>query len=81
MATIHIESVPNSLYEALRARARSKRRSISAETLALLEKALPTARELRRRAAFCKRIQRLRAMSAITLGPSAEELLRTDRQR
>lgn len=82
MPTLYVENVPEQLYESLRARARSNRRSISAETLSLLEQALPTARELRHRMAFYQRIQRLRPRKAATSpGPSAEDLLREDRQR
>jgi antitoxin FitA len=82
MATLYVENVPEELYESLRARARSNRRSISAETLSLLEQVLPTASEMRRRTAFYQRIQRLRAKKTrIGAGPSAEEMLREDRAR
>jgi antitoxin FitA len=80
MPTLYVENVPEDLYAALRARARSNQRSISAETLSLLEQALPTVGELRRRAAFYQRIQRLRARNkAISPGPAAEHMLREDR--
>ena len=82
MARLYVENVPEELYESLRTRARSNRRSISAETLSLLEQVLPTATEVRRRAAFYQRIQRLRLRKTTTRpGPSAEELLREDRER
>ena len=82
MATLYVENVPEDLYESLRSRARSNRRSISAETLSLLEQVLPTATEVRRRTAFYQRIQRLRSRkTAARPGPSAEELLREDRGR
>lgn len=82
MATLYVENVPEDLYESLRTRARSNRRSISAETLSLLEQLLPTATEVRRRAAFYQRIQRLRSRKTTTIpGPSAEEVLREDRER
>jgi plasmid stability protein len=82
MATLYVENVPEELYESLRTRARSNRRSISSETLSLLEQVLPTATEVRRRAAFYQRIQKLRSRKATTKpGPSAEELLREDRER
>ena len=82
MATLYVENVPEELYEALRERARSNRRSISAETIFLLERALPTAAELRRRDAFYRRIQRLSARAgAVAPGPSTEQLLREDRER
>ena len=55
MATLYVENVPEELYESLRQRAHSNRRSISAETILLLERMLPTAAELRRRdiGGFC----------------------------
>lgn len=82
MATLYVENVPDELYESLRGRARSNRRSISAETLSLLEQVLPTATEVRRRAAFYQRIQRLRSKRTTPRsGASAEELLREDRRR
>ena len=51
MATLYVENIPEDLYESLRERARANRRSISAETIFPLERALPTAAELRRRSA------------------------------
>ena len=37
MATLYVENVPDDLYEALRQRARSHRKSIAAEVVSLLE--------------------------------------------
>jgi plasmid stability protein len=45
MATLYIEDIPEELYEALRRRARERRRSMAAEVLALLEENIPTAKE------------------------------------
>ena len=82
MPTLYVENVPEEIYASLRARARSNRRSISAETLSLLEQVLPTASELRKRAAFYQRIQRIRkATKGASSGPPAEDLLREDRSR
>jgi plasmid stability protein len=82
MATLYVENVPEELYESLRERARSNRRSISAETIVLLERVLPTATELRRRSAIYRRIQRLsNRPGAVAPGPSTEQLLREDRDR
>jgi hypothetical protein len=81
MAKLYLENVRDDLYESLRDRARSNRRSISEEPLSLIEQVLPTVAEVRRRAAFYQRIQRLRSRKTATrLGPSAEELLREDRE-
>jgi len=82
MATLYVENVPEELYESLRERARSNRRSISAETIFLLERLLPTAAELRRRTAVYRHIQLLNTRpGAVTAGPSTEKLLREDRDR
>jgi plasmid stability protein len=82
MPTLYVENVPRDLYEALRARARSHRRSIAAETISILEQAVPSQAELKRRAAFLERIQRMRSRGAKgQREPSAEQLLREDRDR
>lgn len=82
MATLYVENVPDEVYEALRARAKSNRRSIAAETISMLENALPTRSELRRRRDFFRQIQRIRSRQVGSRpGPSAEDLLREDRTR
>ena len=82
MATLYVEKVPEELYKSLRERAQANRRSIAAETISLLESILPTKQELRRRATFYQRIQRLSVRKAPTAaGPSTEEMLREDRAR
>ena len=83
MATLYVENVPSDLYEALRKRARSQRRSISAEVLALLEQYIPTGKELRRRRQFTLKLKLLRASSHRRPGnfPTAEEMIREDRSR
>ena len=83
MATLYVENVPDELYDALRARAKSHRRSITAEVLALLENTLPTEKELRRRADLLRRLDRLSASVKRVRGkfPSAEDMIREDRSR
>ena len=83
MATLYVENVPKELYEALRARARVRRRSIAAEVLALLEENVPTEQELKARHEFVRRLVRMRAKKT-KLGrsfPSIEEMVREDRER
>jgi antitoxin FitA len=81
MATLYVENVPDEVYEALRAQAKSNRRSIAAETISLLENTLPTRSELRRRLAFKRQVQRIRSRPVkVAEGPSAEDLLREDRR-
>jgi len=81
MPTLYVENVPDDLYEALRAQAKKNRRSISAETISLLEHTVPTAAELERRGAFYRRAVQIATRSVGGPGPSAEELLREDRER
>ena len=82
MPTLYVENVPEELYQALRDRARANRRSLAAETIRLLEEALPTPAELRERAAFYRRVRQIRrAGRRGGPGPSAEQLLREDRNR
>jgi plasmid stability protein len=82
MATLYVENVPDDLYEALRERARSRRRSIAAEVLALLEQNVPTKKELKARQAATKRMLRLKLRRL----PSEDyvpvvEMIREDRER
>ena len=60
MATLYVENVPADLYEALRERARSNRRSIAAEVLSLLEQTIPTKKDLKARQDRFKKIRRLK---------------------
>ncbi len=82
MPTLYVENVPEHLYEALRAKARANRRSIAAETLSLLETWVPTSSELERRATLLKRAEEIRGLQPQGVpGPSAEAMLREDRER
>lgn len=81
MATLYVENIPDDLYEALRDRAREHRNSIAGEVLRLLEENIPTARELKARQEFLRRIRRLRSQKPLSPGhfPPAEEMQREDR--
>jgi len=83
MATLYVENVPDDLYEALRGRARARRRSIAAEVIALLEANLPTEEELKARAELFRRLERIRRKKSPSPGPfpSTEQLQREDRAR
>ena len=83
MATLYVENVPDDLYEALRKQARENRKSISAEVIELLSQFVPTEAELRRRAHFYEQVKRWQAAKPLTPGPfpSAEEMIREDRER
>ena len=89
MATLYVENIPNELYEALREHARVNRKSIAAEVLRLIEENIPTAAELKRREQFLKKVQQLHAVGRLSSPgkpsrrrfPSAEEMVREDRER
>jgi plasmid stability protein len=81
MATLYVENVPDDLYKALRGRARARRRSIAAEVLALLEENVPTEQALKARRDLVRKIIRMRTKRPRRPFPSAEEMLREDRER
>jgi plasmid stability protein len=83
MPTLYVENVPEDLYSALKARAKSRRRSVAAEVLELLELNIPTEAELQRRLEFIRKTAELRAAVSPGPGPfpSAEEMIREDRDR
>ena len=83
MATLHVRGVPDELYERLRTEAEASRRSISAETIELLRRALEAGSEGKLSIrAFLERADRIRAESRRQPGsPTAVELIREDRER
>jgi plasmid stability protein len=83
MATLYVENVPEDLYEALRKRARVQRRSIAAEVLSLLERNIPTEKELEARREAFRKLKSLRftKSSPDASLPSSEEMIREDRER
>ena len=83
MATLYVENVPDELYEALRSQAKARRHSIAAEVLALLEENVPTPTELKARHDLFRKVMQLRKKLPKSEGPfpSAEEMIREDRER
>jgi len=83
MATLYVENVPDDLYEALRSRAKARRRSIAAEVLSLLEENVPTEQVLKARQDLVDKIIRLREKEVASgrTFPSSEEMIREDRER
>ncbi len=83
MPTLYVENVPSELYEALRSQAKHKRKSIAEEVIQLLERTVPTPKELVRRERFYKQLKELRAQKPLSSGPfpSTEEMQRADRER
>jgi plasmid stability protein len=83
MPTLYVENVPDELYRGLRQRARENRSSIAAEIISLLEQNIPTTAEMKRRQQFYQRMAKFRARRAESSGPfpTAEEMIREDRER
>jgi plasmid stability protein len=83
MPVLYVENVPDDLYQALRKRARQNRKSIAAEVISLLERNVPTAKELQGRREFYKRMAELRTLQPAGSGPfpTTEEMIREDRDR
>ena len=83
MATLYVENVPDDLYEALRKRASTQRRSISAEVLSLLELHIPTKKVLKARREAFRKLQQLRFTKSVSdeSFPSSVEMIREDRER
>ncbi len=83
MATLYVENVPEDLYEALRKRAKKKRKSIATEVIELLRQFVPTEADLQRRHELYQTALRIRKQKPPAPGPfpSAEEMIREDRER
>jgi len=83
MATLYVENVPDDVYAALRKRARENRSSMAAEVVTLLRQHYPTESELKKRREAFRRLTKLREAKALGPGPfpSAEEMIREDRER
>lgn len=82
MATLQVRGVPEHVYRLLQARAERRHRSVSQETIAILETELATRPEAReRREAMLATFDGIRLdRSADTVGTPAE-LIRADRDR
>ena len=83
MATLYVQNFPDDVYEAIRKRARENRSSIAREVVTALTQHFPTAEELKRRKRFVDAMARLRAEKPLSPGPfpTAEEMIREDRER
>jgi plasmid stability protein len=83
MATLYVENVPEELYDALKERARGRRKSISAEVLELLSEHIPTEAELARRRKLLRQALKIQRSSSAAKFPfpSTEEMQREDRSR
>jgi plasmid stability protein len=83
MATLYVENVPDDVYKALRKQARANGTSMAAEVIALLKQFVPTETELNRRKKAIDDLIKLSARPPFHAGPfpSAEEMIREDRER
>jgi plasmid stability protein len=83
MPTLYVENVPEDVYKTLRRRARANRTSIAGEVIELLEHFVPTEADLKRRRKVFDELAKLRALPPLSPGPfpSAEEMIREDRER
>ena len=83
MPTLYVENVPDDVYKALRKRAKKNGTSMAAEVIALLKQWVPTDAELKRRREFYDRMVERTSKPPLTPGPfpSAEEMIREDRER
>lgn len=80
MAILHVRNVPDELYERLRHQAQSQSRSISAEVIVLLERAL--AGTERSQDEILTNIRRRRFFNPLEAGaPNSTVILREDRAR
>jgi len=83
MATLYVENVPDEFYEALRSRAKQNRKSIAGEVISLLEANVPTPAVLKKRREFINYVEGLQRRKPLSPRPfpSAEEMIREDRER
>ena len=83
MATLYVENVAADLYEALRKQAKENGTSMAAEVISLLKQWVPTPAELKRRRKAIEELARIRSKPPLSPGPfpSAEEMIREDRER
>lgn len=80
MPTLHVRSVPQDVYDQLRALAQVKQRSLSAQVVAMLERSLEAEAQQQRQADLLDTIRRRRFTPPAESSDSVV-LLREDRQR
>lgn len=80
MQTLHVRSVPDELYDRLRTLAHAKQRSLSAQVILLLDRALKDEDQRQEQAQILADIRRRRFTPPPT-APDTTEMLREDRER
>lgn len=83
MATLHLENIPDDLLEAIEDRAAKNKTSINTEVLEELRLSFPTKTDLAIRQERMKRFLALQKVRPPGEGPfpSAEDMIREDRER
>lgn len=80
MPTLHVRSVPDEVYSQLQSLAQVKQRSLSAQVVAMLERALEAEAQQQQQARLLDTIRR-RRFTPPAPAPDSVDLLREDRQR
>jgi plasmid stability protein len=80
MQTLHVRSVPDELYNRLRALAQSEQRSLSAQVILMLDRALEDEARHQDQAQILAEIRRRRFTPPPT-APDSVEMVREDRNR
>jgi plasmid stability protein len=80
MPTLHVRNVPDRLYSRVRKLAAVESRSLSAEVIVLLERAMAQQQAQEEQAQLLEDIRRHRFRPATDVPPS-EDLIREDRER
>lgn len=80
MQTLHVRSVPEELYDRLRALAQAKQRSLSAQVILLLDRALEDEAQRQEQTQVLADIRR-RRFTPPPAAPDSIEMLREDRKR
>ncbi|KAF0107405.1 MAG: hypothetical protein FD146_1883 [Anaerolineaceae bacterium] len=80
MNTLHVRSIPDDLYQRLRQFAQSRNRSLSAQVVTMLTRALEDEERQREQAKALASIRR-RRFAPPAKSPSSLDLLREDRKR
>ena len=80
MNTLHVRSVPESLYQRLQELAHSRNRSLSAQVVTMLSRAVEEEEHLGEQAQLLASIRR-RRFTPPSGSPDSLELLREDRER
>ena len=80
MNTLHVRSIPDNLYQRLQQLARSRNRSLSAQVVTLLSRAVEEEERQREQAVLLDSIRRRRFKPPAD-APDSLDLLREDRKR